>query len=58
MLKALYMARLVYLRNLLLALKTKSRDGVVPHLSDELRRPYHDRRAGTKLKAKQLAKKW
>lgn len=44
--------------NQLLTLRTKSCDGVLPHLPDEVRRLYHGCRADAKLKAKWLAKKW
>ncbi len=50
--------KLIYSRNQLLALKTKCHAGVIPHSPEEVRKPYHGCRAGAKLKAKQLRKKW
>ncbi len=46
-----HLPKLVYSSNQLLALKTKSRASVVPHLTDEVGRPYHGCRAGVKLAA-------
>lgn len=54
----IHMSKVVYSRTQLLALRTKSRTGVAPHLPDVVRRPYRSCRAGAKLKAKSLAKKW
>ncbi len=50
--------KLIYSRNQLLALKTKSHAGVIPHVRDEVKKPYRGCRAGAKLKAKRLRKKW
>lgn len=50
--------KLVYSRNQLLALRTISSAGVVPHLPEELRWLYCGCRAGAELKAKRLARKW
>lgn len=49
--------RLVYSSKELLTLR-RARAGTVPKLPDETCRPYRGRKAGAKLKAKQLARRW
>lgn len=50
--------KLVYMRDQLLTLRTTARVGIVPHLPQEVRRPYQGCRTGTKVKARHHDKWW